>query len=127
MTTQTVDALLPLFRQEFQELTDKPNDDVRQALKLALQIHAVRQDATLYLAAHLLAMAQQQKVNAAGNISVDGGGFIKVSESMAGQMIAFENPGATERSALLGTTSYGRTFLLLEKGSVASIGARVYG
>ena len=127
MTDKTVDTYLPLFRQEFQELAEKPDADVGKALKLALQIHAVRQDATLYLAAHLLAMAQLQEVNKAGNIPIDGGGFIKVSESMAGQTIAFQNPDATERSALLGTTSYGRTFLLLEKGSVAAIGARVYG
>jgi len=128
MTTSTLTAsgLLPRFREQFPELSGKENADVLRSLELALQIHAVRRDAVLYLAAHLLAMAQD-RVNAAGSIVQDGGGFIKTMESMAGQSVMYENPGATERSALLGTTAYGRTFLLLEKGSVAGIGARVYG
>ena len=125
-TTQTPATLLPKFRASFSELANKENADVLQALKLALQIHAVREDATLYLAAHLLAMAQDQKVNAAGTIST-GGGFITSMEQMAGQMVQYQNPDITMRSAVLGTSSYGKMFLVLEKGSIAAIGARVYG
>lgn len=118
--------LLPDFRQEFQELNGKSNDDVTRALDLALMVHNVRAKAVLYLAAHFLATAQG-RIDAAGNIVTDGGGLIKTGEGMAGQTVRFENPDATQRSAILSGTSYGRQFLILERGSVAAFGARVYG
>lgn len=99
------------FRARFPEFDAVADDRVILFIDDALEIHAQCEKATLYLAAHLLASAPQE-----GVIASDDGGSGEVSSmSNGGESISYKTQANTGAETFFTTTSYGRTFLTMER------------
>ena len=125
MTTVTA------FRDQFPKTRHFPevdDADIESALDEAKLIHSVRVLATLYCAAHLLAL-DQEYLDAQGQpvTDPDGGAGVVVSEMIGPRRIDYiTQAGDDERKAFFVTTTYGRRFLNLEARTPAvGIGVRL--
>lgn len=102
---------LPAFRSAFPELSGRADADVSRMIDVAYQMSAVKTDATLYLAAHLLA------IDAENTGGIDGGsGEIASETSVGGKLATYKT--MAEKSGLdvfYSRTSYGRMFLAMER------------
>lgn len=114
---------LDAFRGEFPEFSTTVDAEVEAALDEAYQLHAIKPLATLYCAAHLLAVGPE----ATG--SPDGGSGVVMSESIGPRRVAYlTQAGDDERKVFYATSSYGRRFLNLESRTPRFvIAARVAG
>ena len=128
------------FRTQFPEFTVASYAEalVQRALDEALLIHSVRQLATLYCAAHILAVpgigTGAERGGDLGGIAITGevtseraGPMASSYTSMAGSE-GFNDSGRNDHRAFFTRTEYGRHFLVLEQRSArAGFGARVVG
>lgn len=97
----------------FDALTD---DTVTRSLNEALIFHDEREEATLYLTAHLLALdVEAGDAETRNGIAPDGGAGVVTSETIGPRTIGYlTQAGKNERRAFFATTPYGRRFLALE-------------
>ena len=109
------------FKARFAEFSQDPDNSIQLVLDEAVQIHNIRELATLFCAAHLLVQ----------NKGVDSGVIpsTEVTQRKVGPLgTSYITQAERGREAFFTTTSYGRRFLTLEKRSArASIGAIVAG
>ena len=117
------------FRAQFPTAFPNATDaDIDGALAEAELLHSIRELATLYCAAHLLAL-DTENFDALDNRidKPDGGSGIVTAETIGPRRIEYLSvAGASERDAFFASTTYGRRFLALERRSPrASIGAVV--
>ena len=110
MTTVTVGSFRDMFpAQIFTSISD---DEIDAALKVALRLHAIDSLATLYCAAHILAVMAE----ANNDLTPDGGSGVVSSEGIGPQSQQFITQAEGDnRRAFYATTSYGRMFLALEE------------
>ena len=103
---------------------------IKEALDEAKLLHSIRDVATLYCAAHLLILDQENLTELGQAVTApDGGAGVVTAESIGPRNISYlTQAGDDERRAFFVTTPYGRRFLALEDRSPrATIGARVIG
>ena len=106
------------FREQFPapafELTS--DAEITRALYDALLLHSINETATLYCAAHLLAL-KAEYVDELGRAvdTPDGGSGVVKSEKLGPRQIQYMTmAGDDERRVFYATTPYGRMFLALE-------------
>ena len=120
----TAADLLPSFRVRFPEFSGETDDRVILYLADALQIFSTCQPATLYLAAHLLALDTDY---GPGGQGVDGGMGEIQSESIGPKSVSYKTQAAKESDTFYTTTPYGRRFLMEREACVArKFHVRVY-
>lgn len=95
---------------------------IDRAIAEARQLHDWNEIATIYLAAHLLAVDTEQ-----GALQPDGGSGVVQSEQIGPRRINYlTQAGEDERRAFYATTPWGRRFLALEDRTArVGIGATV--
>ena len=113
------------FRQRFPEFSEVENQPVENAVEEAALLHTALPLATLYCAAHLLALNKLQS-----DAVVSGGEIVSENSGPVGAQYVSQaeamSAGAGSRDAFYTSTNYGRRFLALEKRSPgAAIGAMV--
>lgn len=95
---------------------------IESALAEAVIFHDVNETATLYCAAHLLALDSENTGKP------DGGSGVVESEKIGPLSRNYKNQDEEERDVFFVTTSYGRRFLAIERRTPRSaIGAIVIG
>jgi len=112
-------ATLTEFREYFPELSGHADDAVERALIVAREMHGLRDKATLYCAAHLIAIDD-------GIPQPDGGQGEVIAESVGSQASRYMAMAESGRQTFFTTTSYGRVFLELELRSSYSVPIRIY-
>lgn len=109
----TAVELLPLFREQFPEFAAKTDDEALQLLNNALVIHAICEQATLYLAAHICTLNTASGVGSTGG-SIDAGGVReKVSETAKTISASFAKLAAKNGDAFYTNTPYGRMYITM--------------
>lgn len=107
----TAEELLPLFREQFQEFSNKADVEVLKVLNTALAIHSICQLATVYLAAHICTIDADSGVGSTGG-SVDAGGVReKASESAKSISASFVALATKDGDSFYTNTPYGRMYL----------------
>ena len=103
------------FRTRFPEFADaigagnrRTDAQITLALDEGRIIHAVTDLGTLYAAAHLLVLDDEETGQ------VDGGSGLVKSEKLGPQEVDFQTQALTAREVFYATTSYGRKLLALE-------------
>lgn len=86
------------------------SSDVQGALDTACAIHSFKPLATLYLAAHLLVLASEDQAGPDG-----GSGEVTSETSVGNKLTQYKAMAETGGEVFFTRTSYGRTFLTLEK------------
>ena len=113
------------FREWFSEepFTSLDDSSITRALTEALQIHDKNPLATLYCAAHLLALDADNP----SEIAADGGAGVITQERIGPKSLTYMTQvNGRARDAFFATSKYGRRFLLLEQRTPRSgIGAIV--
>ena len=113
------------FRARFPELSSTADALVEVTIDDARDIHDRRSLATLYCAAHLIALIPEQTGQ------VDGGSGVVASEGIGPQRVSYITQATGDdnaRKAFFATTFYGRRFLLEEgRNPRTAIGATVVG
>lgn len=111
------------FRADYPEYAAVSDDIVRARLAVARQLHAIRAEATLLCAAHLLALDADD----AGSGADQGRGEVR-GESVGQLRVDYVAQAERGRDAFFATTRYGRLLLAIETRTPSrAIGARVYG
>ena len=112
------------FRQEFPEFAAEEHADavVQRALNNAFEMHSLKALATLYLAAHLVAIGEE-------HTGQPDGGSGEIIEERTGPFTQKFTPqgGKDGKGAFYARTSYGRMFLELERRTPAKRFPRVFG
>lgn len=106
----TAEELLSLFREYFPEFDSEPDGKVLRYLNLALSIHAICQDATIYLAAHFITLDNASGVGGSGG-SVDGGLGEKTSERAKNVAATYKAQAMNDGDSFYTTTPYGRMYI----------------
>lgn len=115
-------ADLTTFRTRFPEFAQTADSIVELALSDAKLLHARCPTATLFLAAHLLTLDQDETAT-----GVDGGNGEASNMSDGSESISFVTQAETGQEAFYTTTKYGRRFLALEKRCIGKrFSVRVY-
>ncbi len=109
---------MALFRKEFPEFSEVTDDAVQRWIERASEIHATSETATLYLAAHLVAVDREDS-------GVDDGAGVVVGESVGPKSVQYKTQAESGDQAFFARTKYGRLFLTLERRATA-FSARVY-
>ena len=111
-------ATLSDFREYFPgpPFTNLDDASVARALNEALLLHCVREEATIYLTAHLLALDVESAEHVERNgLAPDGGSGVVTEEAVGPRRFTFlTQAGESERRAFYATTPYGRRFMALE-------------
>ena len=108
----TAETLLPLFRARFPEFEAQMDAMLTMILTDAMAIFALSSSATLYLAAHLMALDIESELGSTG-ASVDGGDGEIVSDSAGGKAGSFKPMADKGRDTFFTTTPYGRRYITL--------------
>ena len=112
------------FRTRFGEFADTaayPDADITAAIATARQIFAATREGTLYLTAHLLALAPEYTA------PLDGGSGEVSGESVGGRQVSYQVMAKDASEVFYTRTSYGRSFLALRKQAPARVvSARVW-
>jgi len=92
---------------------------LKRRIRVAQALHSLRALATLYCAAHLLVIDD--------GIEQPDGGHGEVISQKVGELSTGYMPQSEEgRESFFATSSYGRTFLTLEKRSAYAMSVRVF-
>ena len=108
-------ATLADFRAQFPDepFASTPDAKVQRLLNVALSLHSVNETATLYCAAHLLALMAEED---ATSLEPDGGAGVVEQESIGPRTVGYVTQAqGDKRRAFYATTAYGRMFLALEE------------
>lgn len=105
----TAAELLPDFRLRFTEFAAETDDKILLYLGDALDIFSACPTATLYLAAHLLALDTEYGTGIKG---VDGGLGEVQSESIGPKSVSYKTQAAKESDTFYTSTPYGRRYLM---------------
>lgn len=111
--------LLTRFREDFPEFSDVSDSEVERWLETAREIHSLSETATLHLAAHLLALSQEDSGG------VDDGAGVVTAESIGPKSVSYRTQAESGQDVFFERTRYGRTFLVLERRATA-FSARVF-
>ena len=123
MSIGTTAELFTKFRATFTELASVTDEKVTRFLEEARLIHAIRETATLYCAAHLVVLDRDE-----GAYTVDGGAGLVEGETVGPGMTTFKSQAKDEQETFFARSSYGRMFLTLERRTPEKImSMRVYG
>ena len=103
------------FRAKFPEFSDVADGRMEELLEESFELHNRSTKATLYLAAHLAALDEAERL--AGAIApVDGGGGVFASENPGPVSFSYQTQIVREgRDVYFSRTPYGRRFLALER------------
>ena len=112
--------MLTWFREEFPEFDDVIDQSVETWLGHAAEIHSLSKTATLYLAAHLVALDREES----GQV-VDHGAGVITSETIGPKSVTYMNQARSGDEVFFARTEYGRLFLTLERRATA-FSARVF-
>ncbi len=104
------------FRDRFPEFYSVSDRNVERAMETARNIHSASDEAQLHLIAHLLELSRSDD-SAAGEV---------ISESVGPKSVTYMSQAGEPNEAYFTRTSYGQTFLVLEKRATP-FSARVYG
>ena len=116
------DITVSEFRDKFPEFTtDVVTDrDATQWLETAYQLSDVTREATMFTAAHLVALDRGERV--AGAVApVDELGGVIVEEAFGPKKLKFMQQAMDGREVWYTRTAYGRLALMLEKRSPAGV------
>lgn len=109
------------FREFFGELEAEVDDKITSAIQTAFEMTAVSRTAILYCAAHVLVVSKENSPDA------DGGAGEVSSETIGPRKVIYTTTAQDGREVYFSRTGYGRTFLQLERRSVArTMSMRVY-
>ena len=103
---------VPDFRAQFPELQTSPDVVIANAITTAYAMHSQVRLATLYLAAHLVVLTAEDTGKPDG-----GSGEITSETSVGGKMVMYMQMAESGREIFYTRTSYGRTFITLERRS----------
>ena len=112
--------MLAWFREEFPEFDDVADSAVNVWLGHAAEIHSLSETATLYLAAHLVALDGEDSVG-----QVDGGAGVITSETIGPKSATYMTQARSGDETFFARTQYGRLFLTIER-RVTAFSARVF-
>lgn len=113
----TLLEMLPLFRERFPEFIGEEDKRITTYLSLARTIFCKCGEATLYLAAHLLVMANSNGMGKAGNtqeLGTNQDAQALESIKVDSKTVSFSKMTAPQ-DAVYTTTNYGMIFLQLKK------------
>jgi hypothetical protein len=119
----TADDLLPKFRVLFPEFTSEPDIKVKVYLNLAITTFSKCEDATLYLAAHNLTMANSAGIGNLSTVPTTGNNQDSLplkAMGVDGKNARFGSIGKN-KDAQYSTTTYGLFFLQLRKACASYI------
>ena len=119
----TADDLLPKFRVLFPEFTSAPDIEVKVYLNLAIATFSKCEDATLYLAAHNLTMANSAGIGNASTVATTGNNQDSLpltAMGVDGKSAKFGSIGK-DKDAQYSTTTYGLFFLQLKKACASYV------
>ena len=104
---------LSQIRTQFPEFASRTDQQVETALAEALQIHDIRQSATLYLTAHILAL------NSDETTQPDAGAGIVSGETIGPRQVNYKtmSQDAHALDVWCEQTHYGRMYLVLAKSN----------
>lgn len=111
------------FRTEFPAFADDtayPDAMINRLAEVALSIHALNEMANRYCLAHLLVVEGQHSTVA------DAGVGEVASEGIGKKRTSYKTQAANAREVFFSTTSYGRSFLTLERRTPARVFPRVF-
>ena len=119
---KTPEELLPIFREEFPEFSEKSDALVEMFLEKALLVHALCQMATVYLAAHLCVTFAEAKAGEEGDgAPIDSGGaremISETAKSIATTYQAMTEAGSPD--TFYASTIYGRMYIVLRDSCAA--------
>lgn len=110
------------IRARFPEFAGKEDAEIEAAASAALEISAVSEDATLFLAAHLLALAAERTGDP------DGGSGEVMTETTGGRSVSYATMAASAGAQVWWmTTPYGRTAWMLQAAAPSYVIAAVTG
>lgn len=119
--------MLADFRRLFSEFLTVDDAVVEEYIDLAKEIHNIRKSATLYCAAHLLSISQDD------TSQPDFGAVEVIQETIGPKSVTYrsqlqaQSQTETTREAFFNTSRYGRIFLVLEKRTPSfAMPVRVY-
>lgn len=116
--TTTAD-LRTLFRQQFPELSAVTDADVDRHMTLAREIHALKDLATVHLAAHLHVLEAAERPT--GGAKIDGGSGLVTTQSVGAMSVSYSRDMTRQdREAYFARSAYGRMFLVLEQRATAT-------
>ena len=115
MMSETVDTLLPQFRNKFSEFVDISDDKVKHNLELALSIYALHHLGILYLAAHFLVVQNNTDQELGTNSNALGISSIRVDS----KSVSFNNMASSEADNMFTSTNYGLLFLEIRRANPA--------
>ena len=124
---RAVDQLLPEFREVFPEFKETPDAKVKRYLALARQIFCKCEDGTLYLAAHLLVMANSSGMGEAGSVQTLGANQMAQGKIQSAKIdskaVTFDTSTKTTNAqdAVYTTTNYGLMYLQLRDACAAYV------
>ena len=99
------------FRSRFAEFKDSPDEVIEGILPVAIDMKPVSYESLIYLVAHLIAIAKEQK-------GTPDGGSGEVKEERVGESIMKFVPQTDvegSKDTFFSRTPYGRVYLLLEE------------
>ena len=113
MASGTPQEMLPIFREYFPEFSHVSDDKVLLYLRLASQIFCLCQDATLYLAAHLLSTAQYAGI---GGFTGGSGTSLPYQQTKVGsKQVQYFQSAKNSDDLQYTTTQYGMMYLQLRR------------
>ena len=113
-------SMLAWFREEFPEFEDLSDQGVETWLDRAVEIHSLSDTATLYLAAHLVALDREES----GEV-VDHGAGVITSETIGPKSVTYMTQARSGDETFFARTQYGRLFLTIER-RVTAFSVRVF-
>jgi len=120
----TAEDLLPTFRATFPEFDSDNDSRVTIYLNLAISIFCKCENAIIYLAAHLLSMADCSGMNTSGATSLCPGenqNVLPLSSAKVGQKQANFMKIASTNDSIYTTTNYGIIYLQLKKACLGYV------
>ena len=115
-TDQELKNIRDIFREAIPEYSEDDISDIllNRWLDIALDIHSYNELCTVYIAAHLIALSEEEFSNDTKG-KIDGGDGI-VTQHVVGNISIGYDVGAirADREAYFNRTPYGRLFLVLE-------------
>ena len=119
------DITVDEFRERFGEFSGVADEDVAEWIQFAYELSDVTRRATMYTAAHLIALDQSERPGGAMGRADDRGGTI-VAESFGPKKLQYAQMAMTAREVFYTRTPYGRMALSLENRSPSGvIGVRI--
>ena len=102
------------LKQAIPPFADREDAEVNRAIELAYQLSDVSRDATLYCAAHLLAISGEDG-------DADGGSGEVEQEGLGPQAVRYKTQARRNPDVFFTRTAYGRLFLTMESRSPKAV------